>query len=84
MYRELAANNPGKYLLTNRDHSERYQPSPDGEWQAEHFGKDQSLSMEGCVMWYRNKKTDKDTLAFYSHLSDETRQDAGTVAENIR
>ena len=29
MYRDLVESNPGKYLLTNRDHSERYQPSPE-------------------------------------------------------
>ena len=40
--------------------------------------------MEGCATWYRNQKSNKDKLTFYSHLSDEKRQDAGTVAENTR
>ncbi|KAL7523541.1 hypothetical protein ACHAWF_000561, partial [Thalassiosira exigua] len=84
MFCELVLNHPGKYLLTNRDHSEGYQPSPDGEWQAEHFAKHQRLSMEGCAAWYQNQLTGTNQLTFYSHLSDENRQDVGTVAQNIR
>ncbi len=84
MFRNHLLANPGTHMLTNRDHSERYQPSPDGEFQTEHFAKHQSLSMEGCAAYYCNIKTGKDQLTFYSHLSDEKRQDAGTVASNIR
>ncbi|KAL7554297.1 hypothetical protein ACHAWF_018122 [Thalassiosira exigua] len=84
MFREHVINNPGTHLLTNRDHSERYQPSPDGEFQTEHFAKEMSLSMEGCVAHYRNQISGIDQITFYSHLSYEKRQDAGIVAENIR
>ena len=76
--------NPDTHILTNRDHSERYQPSPDGEFQTEHFAKEQSLSMEGCATYYHNQLTGKNQLTFYSHLSDEKRQDAGTVGANTR
>ena len=48
MFRKFVARNPGTTLLTNRDYYERYQPSPEGEFQSEHFGKHQSVSLEGC------------------------------------
>ena len=83
MFRQHVANNPKTHLMTNQDHSERYQPSPDGEFQSEHFGKHKSMSMEGYATNLYSAKHEKDLLLFYSFLSDEKRQDSGTIAEKI-
>jgi len=71
-------------MLTNSDYTQRYQPSPDGEFQSQHFGKHQSLSMEGYATTYWSELEEKFVTNFYSALSDEKRQDAGTTAANIR
>ena len=84
MITDYASENAKTAILTNQDHSERYQPEPDGEFQSQHFGKYQSLSMEGYATTYFNHMKQKTVTNFYSVLSDEKRQDAGTVAQNIR
>ena len=84
MFSHYVQSKTGTHLLTNRDHLERYQPAPDGEFQTEHFDKHQSLSMERCTASYFNSCTNKESVVFYSHLSDEKRQDAGTVGQTTR
>eukprot|EP00957_Ditylum_brightwellii_P026244 1985180-Ditylum_brightwellii.AAC.1 len=61
--------------MTQRDHAERYTPRPDGEIMSEGFGNDQSLSMEGVTVYYKPKNKENGKTVFYSHLSDESRQD---------
>lgn len=63
-YPEHVSPNPETHILTNRDHSERYKPSPDKEFQSEHFGKHQSLSMEGCTTTVFSPKKRRRSLYF--------------------
>ena len=84
MARQYVDNHPQEAICTNRDHSDKYvAPDADGEFQLEHFGKDAAVSMEGCAVNYC-LPCNTPVLNFYSHLSEEKRQDAGTVAYNIR
>ncbi|KAL7546848.1 hypothetical protein ACHAWF_010174 [Thalassiosira exigua] len=83
-YREYVHKNPRTHIVTNRDHANRYQKNADLEYQSEHYAKEQSLSMEGCAADYYNIITGQHQTIFFSHLSIDPRQDAGTVASNIR
>ena len=71
-------------LMIQSDYSEKYQPQPDGQFQSQYFDKHGSVSMEGHAATYYNEAKEKFVLNFYSALSDEKRQDAGTTAENIQ
>ena len=63
-----------------RDYSERYQATPDGETQSEHFSKDESLSMEGIVADIGVRGVRRQI--FFNFLSDDKDQNHATVHED--
>ena len=46
------ASNSATTLLRNRDHYDRYQPSPGNGFQSENFGKRKNVSLEGFAATY--------------------------------
>lgn len=81
--REEASNDNG-VIMTQRDHAERYSPAPNGEIMSEHFGNDRDMSMEGVTVNLKTSAEAEHKTVYYSHLSDEKRQDGNTVYENTR
>ena len=75
-----------------RDHAERYTPvAPNGQIQSEYYGQDVSISMEGSTATFKPLPDNKEGLdstchrvEFFSHLSNDKRQDGNTVYTNIR
>lgn len=75
-----------------RDHAEKYTPAaPNGQIQSEYYGQDVSISMEGAATKFKPLPTNNEgvdstqrRLEFYSHISNDKRQNGNTVYENIR
>ena len=65
--------------------------APNGQIQSEYYGQDISVLLEGSIVRYTppNNNTglldsSKTQAEFYSHISDDKRQDGDTVYENIK
>ena len=77
-------------LFTERDYAERLVKELDGEIQSDHFGDNETLSIEGCTIQYHKKvdNSNQDTaelkycLDFHSHFADFSKQDAATSFEH--
>ena len=74
-----------KDIKTRRDFADRLVAAFAAEIQSEHFGGNQSLSMEGIAMEYVETSTELNGLnnvkgEFHSFLSDDSDQDAATTA----
>jgi len=70
-------------LLARADHTERYQPSPNGELQSEGLGQEDSVSIEGRSLLIKAVGTDEFKKVLYAHCSDDKHQNAATVMLNI-
>ena len=78
------------WLFSERDYAERLTKELDAEIQSDHFGDNQTLSIEGVTLQLHNKLYDgnpnkiesKYRLDFHSHLADFSKQDAATCFEH--
>ena len=75
-------------LFCGRDYADQFVLKADVEVQSQHFGGNTQLSMEGVSVEHKNNEPEvpdgrmpyKQFVAeFFSHLSDESRQDAATT-----
>ena len=68
-------------ILSVRDYAERLSVCFHLEVQSDHFGNDKSLSIEDCNIQYIDEDHEdrEEHSEFYSHLSDDSRQDTSTT-----
>ena len=87
MCRDFVLNDSGAVLM-EEDYAEKYQGTPNGEIQSEHFGKDASVSMEMRIVNFHGKngseKGRRHRTITYAVLSDEQAQNSSTTYQNLK